>query len=377
MIGKVGKPQFYSNRDYKHGTPEKVGVLLVNLGTPDSPTPRALKRYLKEFLSDPRVVEIPRVLWWPILNLIILNIRPKKSAEKYLSVWTEDGSPLLVNSKLQAKGLKNLFNERDNCQKNIIVELAMRYGNPSIESALEKMAQDNVGKLVVLPLYPQFSASTTATVFDKVFTKLSKFRNPPAVRLIKSYHDQSAYVQAVANKVAEFWNYNGRPSHLLFSFHGVPIRSLYEGDPYHCQCQKTARLVADELNLKEGEWTISFQSRFGKAEWLKPYTTATIQKLAKEDGVKKLDVVCPGFLSDCLETLEEIDMEAREDFLDAGGENFRYIPCLNGSSQAVEMLAEIAIDEMASWATGGGRKEPDANELIFQKHRATALGAKN
>ena len=169
MIGKVGKPQFYSNRDYKHGTSEKVGVLLVNLGTPDSPTPRALKRYLKEFLSDPRVVEIPRVLWWPILNLIILNIRPKKSAEKYLSVWTEDGSPLLVNSKLQAKGLKNLLSERDNFKKNIMVELAMRYGNPSIDSVLEKMAQENVGKLVVLPLYPQFSASTTATVFDKVF----------------------------------------------------------------------------------------------------------------------------------------------------------------------------------------------------------------
>ena len=369
----LGATKFFSNPNYKHGSADKVGVLLVNLGTPEAPTADALRPYLKEFLSDPRVVEIPRLIWWPILNLIILNVRPKKSAEKYLSVWTEQGSPLMVNSLGQLAGLKRKLKGRN---EKIVVELAMRYGKPSINSAILKMMEQDVDKLLILPLYPQYSGSTTATVFDKVFESISKLRNPPSIRLRKSFHDHPDYIVAVANDIEKFWLKNGKPEHLLFSFHGVPVRSLQDGDPYHCQCHKTARMVSEKLALKESQWTISFQSRFGKAEWLKPYTTSTIVNLAEEKNIRKLHVICPGFISDCLETLEEINMEAREDFLNAGGSSFKYIPCLNFSENSINLLHMLVKDEIEGWDRRGLKDEEKEKELSFQRKKALLLGAK-
>ena len=365
--------KFLANLNYEHGTPEKIGVLLVNLGTPEAPTPTALRPYLKEFLSDPRVVEIPRLIWWPILNFIILNIRPKKSAEKYASVWTKDGSPLMVNSIGQLEGLKRLLMEAN---KKIVVELAMRYGNPSIDSAILRMMDQDVQKLFILPLYPQYSGSTTATVFDKVFESIAKLRNPPSLRLRKSFHDHPMYIASIASDIEKYWSRNGKPDQLLFSFHGVPLRSLQDGDPYHCQCHKTARLVAEKLSLEDSDWTISFQSRFGKAEWLKPYTTSTIVKLAQERNIKKLHVICPGFISDCLETLEEINMEAREDFLEAGGSDFKYIPCLNFSENAIKLIHSLVLDDIEGWGNNDLGHEKKERELLLQRKKALFLGAK-
>ncbi len=343
---------------FTHGSIEKTGVLIVNLGTPEEPSPYSLRKYLKEFLSDPRVVEIPPLVWWPILNFIILTFRPKKSAEKYASVWTAEGSPLRVYSQKQLEKISQKLKE-----KKIYVEiaLAMRYGLPSIGNAIDELKEKNVTRLLVLPLYPQFSASTTATVFDKVFEKLIKMRNPPAVRTVKSFHDYENYISGVSKQIESFWEKNPKPDLLLFSFHGVPIRSLYKGDPYHCHCLKTARLIANYLGLKEGEWKVSFQSRFGKAEWLKPYTTQVIQNLPKI-GVKRLHVVCPGFISDCLETLEEIAMEAKDDFLDCGGFEFKYIPCLNDGEFGIDMLSSILCKELEGWPTS-----MESHNLIEEK----------
>ncbi len=356
---------------YQHGTTEKVGVLLVNLGTPEAPTSAALKKYLREFLSDPRVVEIPRLLWWPILNLVILNVRPKRSAEKYASIWTKNGSPLKVNSENQRIKVSESLSENG---LNVVVSLAMRYGDPSIKDQISMLKKEGVSKLLILPLYPQFSASTTATVFDKVFEQLIKMRNPPAIRLVKSFHDSKFYISSVAESIRRYWQHNKKSNFLLFSFHGVPVRSLMEGDPYHCQCQKSARLIAEELQLNNSNWAISFQSRFGAAEWLKPYTTETIKMLA-EKGITTLDIVCPGFTSDCLETLEEIAMEAKEDFINAGGKNFGYIPCLNDGDLGIRMLKNIIVSELGVWGTESSNVEQEACAKK-QRERALQLGAK-
>ena len=464
---------------YQHGTTEKVGVLLVNLGTPEAPTSAALKKYLREFLSDPRVVEIPRLLWWPILNLVILNVRPKRSAEKYASIWTKNGSPLKVNSENQRIKVSESLSENG---LNVVVSLAMRYGDPSIKDQISMLKKEGVSKLLILPLYPQFSASTTATVFDKVFEQLIKMRNPPAIRLVKSFHDSKFYISSVAESIRRYWQHNKKSNFLLFSFHGVPVRSLMEGDPYHCQCQKSARLIAEELQLNNSNWAISFQSRFGAAEWLKPYTTETIKMLAEkgittldirlvksfhdskfyissvaesirrywqhnkksnfllfsfhgvpvrslmegdpyhcqcqksarliaeelqlnnsnwaisfqsrfgaaewlkpyttetikmlaEKGITTLDIVCPGFTSDCLETLEEIAMEAKEDFINAGGKNFGYIPCLNDGDLGIRMLKNIIVSELGVWGTESSNVEQEACAKK-QRERALQLGAK-
>ncbi|MFN4998088.1 MAG: ferrochelatase [Betaproteobacteria bacterium] len=364
-------PTLRPEPDYQHGAALRTGVLLINLGTPDAPTAKALKTYLKEFLSDPRVVEIPRLVWWPILNGIILNVRPQKSAVKYASIWMDEGSPLRVYTERQAQGLRAVLSARG---MDVVLEVAMRYGNPSIPSALAALRDRGVRRLLVLPMYPQYSSSTTATAFDVVFKEFAAFRNQPDLRLIRSFHDYPPYIAALAEQVRRHWQAHGRGDLLLFSFHGVPKRSLLKGDPYHCECHKTARLLAQALGLTEQQWRISFQSRFGKAEWLKPYTSEVIESLPGQ-GVKVLDVMCPGFPADCLETLEEIAMEGKEEFLTAGGSQYRYIACINDEPAGIQALADLITLNLSGWPAGQDAQE--AASLELQRLRAKALGSAN
>jgi len=353
---------------YTHGKSEKTGILLVNLGTPDAPTPPAVRTYLKEFLSDPRVVEIPRAVWWPILNGIILNTRPKKSAAKYASIWMKEGSPLRVHTGKQAVLLQGYLSQRTKAP--LVVDYAMRYGNPSIPSVLHKMKAQNCQRILVVPMYPQYAASTTATVNDIVFGELQQMRNTPALRTIKHFHDRPGYIKSLANNINDYWMKNGRPEKLLMSFHGLPQYTLDKGDPYHCECHKTARLLAQELGIKPGQYAISFQSRFGKATWLQPYTTATLKEWGKQK-TRRVDVVCPGFVADCLETLEEIAMEGKETFQHAGGGEYHYIPCLNDRNEWIHALTDLVLDNLQGWLI-----EPDAAELEQGRLNALALGAK-
>jgi protoporphyrin/coproporphyrin ferrochelatase len=348
-------------------------VVLVNLGTPDAPTASALRRYLKEFLSDPRVVEIPRAVWWFILNGIILPLRSGKSAAKYASIWTKDGSPLKVYTEKQAILLRGYLGERGH---DVQVDYAMRYGNPSLSQVLDKLKAAGCDRILVLPAYPQYSGATTASIFDAVFSHYARVRNVPELRLIKHYHDQEGYVRALQKAVFAYWDMHGRPDKLVMSFHGVPKRTLLLGDPYHCECQKTARLLAKQLQLSPDQYQVTFQSRFGKAEWLQPYTAPTLVKLAKE-GVGRVDVICPGFTSDCLETLEEIAMEARRDFLTAGGKEFHYIPCLNDSPAWIIALAEIAEQHMIGWQTmlTPQMREDMKKEAEIGRQHALSMGA--
>ena len=354
---------------YTHGTIEKTAILLVNLGTPDAPTAQAVKPYLKQFLSDPRVVEIPRLIWWFILNVVILNVRPKKSAEKYASIWMPEGSPLRVHSERQTTLLQGYLGERARGVP-LVVSYAMRYGNPSIPSVLAQLKAQNCQRILLVPLYPQYAASATATAFDAVMSELLKQRNMPALRTIKHFHDYPAYIKASAKNILDYWVTQGRPDHLVMSFHGVPRYTLDKGDPYHCECLKTGRLIAEQLGLKAGQYTVSFQSRFGRAEWIKPYTTATLTELGKQK-TKRVDVVCPGFVSDCLETLEEIAMEGRHDFQQAGGGEYHYIPCLNERSDWMHALTDLVLENLHGWL-----EIPDPVKLEQSRMRALALGAK-
>ena len=312
----------------------KIGILLVNLGTPDAPTPVALRRYLGEFLADPRVTELPRWLWWLILHGVILRIRPRRAAKKYQTIWTENGSPLLSISQTQAKALAIALGDK------FTVALGMRYGNPSIAAGLEKLRQANSQRIVVLPLYPQYSGSTTGSTFDAVAEVLQTWRRVPDLGFISHYHDEPAYIQALVAHIKTYWAKHGIPDKLLFSFHGVPKRFVIAGDPYFDQCQKTAQLVAAQMNLSEEKWALVFQSRFGREEWLKPYTDHTLTALGKA-GLKRVDVICPGFAADCLETLEEINQENRQVFLKAGGQEFHYIPALNDKSEHIQALVAL------------------------------------
>jgi ferrochelatase len=332
---------------YVHGAIAKTAVLLVNLGTPDAPTASSVRPYLRQFLSDPRVVEIPKVVWWFILNGLILPFRSAKSAEKYASIWSKDGSPLKVHTEKQAMLLRGYLGERGH---DVQVAYAMRYGNPSLPQVLQKLKADGCDRILILPAYPQYSGTTTASIFDAVFNHYTGERNVPELRFIKHYHDHEAYLLALQKSVLAHWKMHGRPDKLIMSFHGVPKRTLLLGDPYFCECHKTARLLATQLGLTEEQYLVTFQSRFGKAEWLQPYTAPTLQQLAKK-GIKRVDVMCPGFISDCLETLEEIAMEARRDFLTAGGKDFHYIPCLNESHAWMSAFAEIAEQHMIGWPT--------------------------
>jgi protoporphyrin/coproporphyrin ferrochelatase len=353
---------------YTHGTPVKTGILLINLGTPEAPTAQAVRPYLEEFLSDPRVVEIPKAVWWLILNGIILNTRPKKSAAKYATVWLPEGSPLRVHTAKQTMLLQGFLGERTKAP--FVVDYAMRYGNPSIPSVLRKLKEQNCQRILIVPMYPQYAASSTATAFDIVFAELQQMRNTPALRTIKNFHDHPGYIKALVNNINDYWMKNGRPEKLVMSFHGLPQFSLDKGDPYHCECHKTGRLLAQELGLQPGQYFLSFQSRFGKAEWLKPYTTATLKELGKQK-TKRVDVVCPGFVADCLETLEEIAMEGKEDFQHAGGGEYHYIPCLNERDDWMHALTDLVMDNLQGWLV-----EPDKVELEQGRLRALGMGAK-
>ena len=338
--------RFSSTPDFSHSTPPKLGVLLTNLGSPDAPTTTAVRRYLKEFLWDRRVVEIPRPLWWLILNGIVLNTRPKKSAHNYQAIWQPEGAPLITISAAQQQGLQTALEQR--LSAPVRVELAMRYGKPSIQSALEALRAAGVQRLLVLPMYPQYSGSTTASTFDEVSRVLRGWRWLPDFRMPSSYHDHPGYIDALATSIRQAWQQQAPGERLLMSFHGLPKYFLQQGDPYHCQCHKTARLLADKLELPDDRWSITFQSRFGKAEWLQPYTDKTLERLAGE-GLRNIDIVCPGFPADCLETLEEMAITNRQVFLDAGGEHYRYIPALNQSPAHIDFLADLSLQHMQGW----------------------------
>ncbi|HAF53622.1 MAG TPA: ferrochelatase, partial [Thauera sp.] len=308
--------RYWTEPPFKHDSASRTGVLLVNLGTPEAPTAAALRPYLKQFLSDPRVVEIPRLVWWPILNGIILNTRPAASAKKYASVWTDEGSPLKVHTQRQAKLLAGYLAKAGH--DGLDIDYAMRYGAPSIPDVLEAMRTRGCTRILVLPLYPQYSASTSATVVDEVGRCLAHWRNQPEMRFVRNFHDHPGYIAALVRSVREHWTANGEPERLLLSFHGVPRRSLELGDPYHCECHKTGRLVAEELGIARERVLVTFQSRFGKAEWLKPYTQPTLESLAQQ-GIRRVDVMCPGFVSDCLCLLYTSDAADQEDKVDLGG----------------------------------------------------------
>ena len=361
-------PRYQPEPAYTHGTAAKTGILLLNLGTPEAPTPAAVRTYLREFLSDPRVVEIPRPLWWLILNLFILPFRPKESAKRYAQVWTADGSPLKFHTERQARMLRGYLGERS--EVPLQVEYAMRYGNPSIAATLARMKAEGCTRILAVPLYPQYAASTTATAIDAVGAALARMRNQPALRTIRNFHDEPGYIDALAQSVRDYWAAHGRPDLLVMSFHGVPRYTLDRGDPYHCECHKTARLLAEALQLPPEKYQLTFQSRFGRAEWLKPYTAEVLKELgAKKTG--RVDVVCPGFVSDCLETLEEIAIEGKGIFLNAGGGAYNAIPCLNENDLWIRALADITQKNLQGWLDA----PPAADMLERSRQRARALGA--
>ena len=336
---------FKGNELYIHGSGLKTGILLTNLGTPDEPTAPSLKTYLRQFLSDERVIETPKPIWWLILNGIVLRTRPAKSAKAYQSVWTDVGSPLLLYTKKQ----KNLIKEKlEKKYSNLVFDIGMRYGNPSIAEGLNNLRKQNCDRIIVLPLYPQYCAATTGSTFDAVALELQKWRWVPSLRFIGSYYDQPLYIQALKNSIEEFWSKNDKPKKLLFSYHGIPKKYLDKGDPYHCFCRKTTRLVAESMNLPKDSYMTTFQSRFGPAEWLQPYTDKTIESLAKE-GTDDIHVISPAFSSDCLETIEELNEENREIFMENGGKKFGYIPCLNDRDDHILLLTSLLENELHGW----------------------------
>lgn len=354
---------------FTHGTPPRIGILLINLGSPEAPTPDAVRAYLKEFLSDPHVVEIPRPLWWLVLNLFVLRTRPKQSAGRYAQVWMSDGSPLTVHTQRQTILLRGYLGER--VKYPLVIDYAMRYGRPSIADKLTELKAQSCDRVLLVPLYPQYSASTTGTAFASAFDSLSHMRNMPAVRTVRHFHDHTGYINALAQNVRDYWTKSGRPDRLIMSFHGVPRATLDKGDPYHCECQKTGRLLAEALVLRPEQYHITFQSRFGRAEWLKPYTAELLAQLGKQK-VGRVDVVCPGFASDCLETLEEIAIEGKTTFIQAGGRELNYIPCLNERDDWIQALTDIALKHLMGWITG-----PTNEALETSRMRAMGMGAKS
>ena len=363
-------PRYAPEPPYTHGTPSRVGILLINLGTPEAPTAPAVRRYLREFLSDPRVVEIPRPLWWLILNLVILPFRPKQSAQRYAQIWSSDGSPLKVHTERQARMLRGYLGER--IKAPLVVDYAMRYGSPSVPDLLTGMKDQGCDRILVLPLYPQYAASTTATALDVVGATFARMRNQPALRSVRSFHDHPGYIAALAQNVNDYWFKHGRPDKLVMSFHGVPRYTLDKGDPYHCECQATGRLLAVALKLAPDKFTVTFQSRFGRAEWLQPYTAEVLKQLGKQK-LGRIDVVCPGFVADCLETLEEIAIEGKTIFLTAGGKDYHFIPCLNERDDWIHALADIVAKNLLGWIGSA----PSTAELQGSREHAIALGAKS
>jgi protoporphyrin/coproporphyrin ferrochelatase len=358
---------FRKEPTFAHGQPPATAVLYCNLGTPEQPTAAALRPYLAQFLADRRVVEIPPWLWLPVLYGLILPLRSGKSAAKYASIWTPEGSPLKVWTEKQAKLLQGWLGEHGHQAK---VRYAMRYGNPSIASQLDALKAEGATRILIVPAYPQYSATSTASVIDAVASWSAQVRNLPELRFVNRYHDDRGYIDALARRIERHWRENGRGDHLVMSFHGVPERTLHLGDPYHCECRKTARLLANRLALNDDQYTVTFQSRFGKAKWLEPATEPTLRALARR-GVASVDVTCPGFTCDCLETLEEIAMEGRQAFLTAGGKAFQYIPCLNGDTAWIGALGAIADRHLEGWPT----QAPPADALTASRDAALASGA--
>jgi protoporphyrin/coproporphyrin ferrochelatase len=338
-------PQYVGLPGFAHGQPLRLGVLLVNLGTPDAPTPAAVRRFLAEFLGDPRVVEAPRWLWLPILHGAILRFRPSRSAHAYQQIWTDHGSPLMVHSRALAERLQASLTAR--LGPAVTLALGMTYGNPSIASALDQLRTQSATRLIVLPLYPQYSGTTTASVFDRVTRTLQQWRWIPELRFINEYYEDPGYIDAVATSIERHWSERGR-RHLLFSFHGIPKSYLVAGDPYHCQCLKTARRVSERLKLGSDDWSVSFQSQVGRAEWLRPYTDELLIRYARE-GRREITVVCPGFAIDCLETLEEIELRNRQTFLSNGGTAYDYVPALNESDPHVDVLTDLIARNIQGW----------------------------
>ena len=363
------KPALNPEPPFIHGQAPRTAVLLCNLGTPDAPTASAVRRYLAEFLGDHRVVEIPRLVWMAILHGIILRVRPAKSAAKYATIWTDEGSPLKVWTEKQANALQQVFKQQGQA---VSVRYAMRYGNPSITHQLDTLKAEGFTRILILPAYPQYSGTTTASVFDAVYHWGLRSRVLPEFRFVNHYHDHPAYIQALAERVRAHWAIHGQPERLVMSFHGVPERTLHLGDPYHCECYKTARLLGEALGLTKAQYMVTFQSRFGKTKWLEPYTEPTLVALAQQ-GVKRVDLICPGFTSDCLETLEEISQEAQEAYLHAGGDVFHYIPCLNDSPTWVQGMYDLSQTHMGGWPT----QVADTTQQQISRNEALALGAKN
>jgi ferrochelatase len=352
---------------FRHDRADQVGLLFVNLGTPEAPTAAATRSYLAQFLSDPRVVEIPKLAWWPILHGIILRTRPAKSAAKYAKVWLPEGSPLAVHTARQATMLRGYLGERG---APVEVRWAMRYGKPEIATELDALCAAGATRILVFPAYPQYSAATTASVLDDVGAWMARTRRLPELRFVNHYHDDPGYIGALAAQVQRHWQREGRGRTLVMSFHGMPARTLQLGDPYHCECHKTGRLLAERLGLAAGEWRVTFQSRFGRTPWIEPYTDVTLAQLAR-DGVEGVDVICPGFSADCLETLEEIAIEGRATFLAAGGKAFHYLPCLNDGAEGMAALAGVALRHLQGWEIA-----PMSEAQRRQRRdRASALGA--
>ena len=335
--------KYINNTEFNYEPESKVAVLLVNLGTPDEPTTKAVRVYLKEFLSDPRIVELPRALWWCILNGIILPFRSKRSAENYASIWSDQGSPLFVNTQKLTEKL-----QQKESSTGVNVDFAMRYGNASVESKMEALIQQGFNKVLVIPLYPQYSATTTASTFDAIASCFTKRRWFPELRFVNQYYTQPKYVESLVRKIQSHWQNVGRAEKLILSFHGIPKRFWKKGDPYVDQCLHTGEMIREALGLSKDEILTTFQSRFGKDEWIKPYTDVTLKDLAKS-GVKSVQLICPGFAVDCLETLEEIKEENREYFIESGGKDFQYISCLNDDDDQVQLLSDLIHSQTQGW----------------------------
>jgi ferrochelatase len=359
---------------HTHGGISKTAVLVTNLGTPGAPTAPAVRKYLREFLADPRVVEIPRLVWSPILHGVVLRVRPRQSARRYASIWTPEGSPLKVHTERQAKLLRGYLGTV--IRSPFTVEYAMRYGEPSIASTLARLKNEGCARILLLPLYPQYSASTTASAIDAAMQVWHRTRDVPEVRVVKHFHDDAGYITALGNQVREHWREKGQPDKLIVSFHGLPRRALDQGDPYHCECQKTARLLAEDLELADKQWAIGFQSRFGAAEWLKPYTASLLADAGKR-GARRVDVICPGFVADCLETLEELGIEGRKTFLAAGGKEFHLLPALNERDEWIRVLSDIALRNLSGWVSSDWDAARARAASEASRKRALAGGARS
>lgn len=348
-LNKQQDPMQFAPAGHPEIKRRKVGVLIINLGTPDATDYFSMRKYLKEFLSDSRVIEANRVLWWFILNCIILTKRPTSSGEAYKSIWNKekDESPLKTITRSQAEKIAKDFSDYD----DVVIEWGMRYGNPSTKAGIESLQAQGCDRILLFPLYPQYAAATTATACDKAFDALKEMRWQPTIRVVPPYFEDPDYIEALADSIQDhIAELEWTPDLVIASFHGLPKRYFEAGDPYHCQCAKTTRLLRNRLGWSEDKLKLTFQSRFGKEEWLQPYTDKTIEELAKQ-GVKNIAVVCPGFSADCVETLEEIALEAGEIFKENGGENFTLIPCLNDSQDSVRVLSGLIKNELRGWVT--------------------------